>query len=281
MYLGEITRNVLLSLVDAAPKPILFAGKSTKQLNTHYGFDTAIMSAVEEAWEGDKVVGPQPTPSQTELNGSVTLVVDDLQGVNNKPSPNPPPIWDFDEAKLTTTTKERLSAIRKIIVEQLGFAPEEVSLHDAAIVRWASSLVAQRAAKLSGCAVATVLAQTGYAKLGGSEPYDGPDKLGVGVDGSLIQFYPNFETGLRNSLRILVGDAIEKKVEIGMAKDGSGVGGMIFSAIQHVYVALINYPSGAVRAASLQRACPGRCEGCEHGKYIVVRIAHGSRDIRY
>lgn len=44
-------------------------------------------------------------------------------------------------------------------------------------------------------------------------------------DYSLIQFYPNFEDQLRDSLRHLVGKKVEEAVEIGMAKDGSGVGG--------------------------------------------------------
>ena len=44
-------------------------------------------------------------------------------------------------------------------------------------------------------------------------------------DHSLIQFYPNFETQLRDSLSRLVGKKVEEAVEIGMAKDGSGVGG--------------------------------------------------------
>lgn len=48
MYLGEVTRNVLLSLIDAAP-PILFNGFSTPILNCHYGFDTAYMSDIEAA----------------------------------------------------------------------------------------------------------------------------------------------------------------------------------------------------------------------------------------
>ena len=42
---------------------------------------------------------------------------------------------------------------------------------------------------------------------------------------SLIQFYPNFEDQLRDSLRHLVGKKVEEAVEIGMARDGSGVGG--------------------------------------------------------
>jgi hexokinase len=41
----------------------------------------------------------------------------------------------------------------------------------------------------------------------------------------LIEHYPNFERILRESLRALVGVEIEKKVDIGLAKDGSGVGG--------------------------------------------------------
>ena len=42
---------------------------------------------------------------------------------------------------------------------------------------------------------------------------------------SLIQHYPNFNARVRDSLRELVGEEVEKKVEIGLAKDGSGVGG--------------------------------------------------------
>ena len=42
---------------------------------------------------------------------------------------------------------------------------------------------------------------------------------------SLIQHYPNFNARVRDSLRELVGEEVEAKVEIGLAKDGSGVGG--------------------------------------------------------
>ncbi|KAH9008315.1 hypothetical protein EDB85DRAFT_83109 [Lactarius pseudohatsudake] len=38
MYLGEITRNTLLVLADAAPQPILFGGKAPEQaLRARYG----------------------------------------------------------------------------------------------------------------------------------------------------------------------------------------------------------------------------------------------------
>ena len=44
---------------------------------------------------------------------------------------------------------------------------------------------------------------------------------------SLIQHYPNFNARMRDSVRELVGKEVEEKLEIGLAKDGSGVGGTL------------------------------------------------------
>lgn len=46
MYLGEITRNILLHMIDMGE---LFNGYATEVLNTHYGFDTSFVSYVEGA----------------------------------------------------------------------------------------------------------------------------------------------------------------------------------------------------------------------------------------
>ncbi|KAK7952753.1 uncharacterized protein PG986_008481 [Apiospora aurea] len=46
----------------------------------------------------------------------------------------------------------------------------------------------------------------------------------VGVDGSLIEFYPTFEQNMREAVRDVLGPRHEKRLRIGMAKDGSGVG---------------------------------------------------------
>ncbi|KAI1793011.1 hypothetical protein LXA43DRAFT_1004244 [Ganoderma leucocontextum] len=222
MYLGEITRNILLSLVDAAPKPLLFNGRSSDVLNTHYGLDTAVMSEVEEVWESGRVFAApvgSAEPAQSQLNGSPSV----------KKETTTPELLDWQDARsvdvdqLSADDIARLERIRGIIIQRLSLESEDVSLRDAAIVRWAASLVANRAAKLSACAVAAVLVQTGRAKLGGGFATD-EEKIGVGVDGSLIQHYPNFNTRLRYSLGELVGEEVEKKVEIGLAKDGSGVG---------------------------------------------------------
>src|SRR6266498_3375485 len=44
MYLGEITRNVLLNFID---RGLLFNGISSKDLNTHYAFETSYLSTIE------------------------------------------------------------------------------------------------------------------------------------------------------------------------------------------------------------------------------------------
>jgi hexokinase len=41
----------------------------------------------------------------------------------------------------------------------------------------------------------------------------------------LYQHYPGFEEHMRKALRVLLGEEVEKQVEMGLAKDGSGVGG--------------------------------------------------------
>ncbi|KIJ70418.1 hypothetical protein HYDPIDRAFT_105131 [Hydnomerulius pinastri MD-312] len=206
MYLGEIARNVILSLIDASPGPLLFGGRSTASLNKQWGLDTAVLSEIEEAWQG---------------------------------------IGRFASTKAGTaesSEEEKLKRIRDVIVERMGFADAsapDVSLADADIVRQICTVVVARAARLSACAVAAVLVQTGRAHLaesgavGSGALRDDGKRIGVGVDGSLVEFYPQFEPKLRTALRILVGPEVENRVDIGMAKDGSGAGAALCALVAH------------------------------------------------
>jgi hexokinase len=110
MYLGEITRNILVALIDAAPKPLLFSGKATSILNKHYGLDTSVMSEVEGAWEGNDDTG-----------------IGQDYGV--------PAFGTFDADKLPAGLRARLECIRIVVAKQLGFKDVEVSLRDAAVCR--------------------------------------------------------------------------------------------------------------------------------------------------
>ncbi|KAK8139381.1 hexokinase [Apiospora sp. TS-2023a] len=57
-----------------------------------------------------------------------------------------------------------------------------------------------------------------------SEDEDNEHVVEVGVDGSLIEYYPTFERDMREAVGDVLGPGHEKRLRIGMAKDGSGVG---------------------------------------------------------
>ncbi|SGY20713.1 BQ5605_C016g08132 [Microbotryum silenes-dioicae] len=167
MYLGEVTRNVVLHLVDSQ---VIFNGYSSKNLNAHYGLDTAIMSALE-------------APS---LGGDAA--------------------------------KDTLGTIRQCLTEDLGMENSLVSDADCIAVARVSEIVGTRGARLSACAIAAVVKQTGYDQSSNSE------KARFGLDGSLVEFYPRFEQRVRQALKELLGEDVERRVVIDLAKDGSGVG---------------------------------------------------------
>jgi len=57
--------------------------------------------------------------------------------------------------------------------------------------------------------------------------------IDIGVDGSLVEFYPGFEEYVREALREIpqIGVEGEKRVRIGIAKDGSGVGAALIALV--------------------------------------------------
>ncbi|GKT41204.1 glucokinase [Colletotrichum spaethianum] len=61
---------------------------------------------------------------------------------------------------------------------------------------------------------------------------DGEDEIiDIGVDGSLVEHFPNFEKHLREALKDIpeIGDHGDKMIKIGMARDGSGVGAALIA----------------------------------------------------
>jgi hexokinase len=113
MYLGEITRLVLVSLIDATPvmispagkkpQPILFGGRGSSVVNKIWGLDSSVMSEIEEAWRGedDKELSHEKLP--------------------------------FEEDELSEATKRRLAKVREVVVKRFGYQDEQVGLWDAAV----------------------------------------------------------------------------------------------------------------------------------------------------
>ncbi|GAA5987789.1 hypothetical protein JCM11641_004930 [Rhodosporidiobolus odoratus] len=173
MYLGEVTRNVLLHLVDSQ---VLFNGFSTKALNAHYGLDTAIMSALEAPF-----------------------------------APN------------TKESAEPVSSIRSVLSSELNISTSLLTDADCLAAARVSEIVGTRGCRLAACAIAATVRQTGGDSADWKPEKEG-GKIVFGLDGSLVEFYPRFEQRVRDALKVLLGDEVEQRVAIELAKDGSGVG---------------------------------------------------------
>ena len=110
MYLGDIVRQILVALIDASPESLLFSGQSSPVFNKQYGFDTSIMSAIEEAWIGD----------------------DSSQDAFAHPAFTA----DFKQENLSPKVIVKLERIRHIIGTQAGMKEDFISLRDAAARRF-------------------------------------------------------------------------------------------------------------------------------------------------
>ena len=57
------------------------------------------------------------------------------------------------------------------------------------------------------------------------------DMIDIGVDGSLFEFFPGFEDHIRTALREVpaIGALGEKRIQMGTAPDGSGVGAALIA----------------------------------------------------
>jgi len=186
MYIGEVVRNVLLSLIDHG---LLFSGYSSSVLNTHYGLDTALMSSIEQ--HPSSAYSTTPTNSSSEAED-----------------------WE-------TSIRET----RKVLTTTLGLQDKHITDADCLVVRRVCEVVGTRGARLSAVAIAAVIKQVRWSPSSAGKDEVAGEEFNVGVDGSLCEFYPGFEARIRHALKSMVGEASEKKVIIGLAKDGSGIGG--------------------------------------------------------
>jgi len=177
--------------------------------------------------------------------------------------------WAVDSSILSIAEADNsvgLRALRQEIEKNLGISA--ASLEDAQAVKEIAHAIGRRAARLAGVAIGAIVLQTG--RLNSSTAAPGPkstaaivqdiqslkiseavsatankladaaglavnedDVVDIGVDGSLVEFYPGFEDMMREALRSMegIGAAGERRIRIGIAKDGSGVGAALIALV--------------------------------------------------
>ena len=134
--------------------------------------------------------------------------------------------WGIDTSFLSIVeadTSEDMQAIKEILKQDLHI--EGPGVEDCQAIKVLVHAIGKRAARLSAVALAAVIISTGKLET--------EDVVDIGVDGSLVEYYPTFQSSIREALREIpqVGQDGEPKVRIGIAKDGSGVGAALIALV--------------------------------------------------
>ncbi|KAH9889176.1 glucokinase [Xylariomycetidae sp. FL2044] len=136
--------------------------------------------------------------------------------------------WGLDSSLLSIAAADNtpsLNTLRQELEKELQIY--SASREDAQTVKDVAYAVGRRAARLSAVALGAVVLQSGRLDEKTDEPID------IGVDGSLVEHYPYFTEMIYEALAAIEGIGSEgaKRIRIGIAKDGSGVGAALIALV--------------------------------------------------
>lgn len=141
--------------------------------------------------------------------------------------------WSVNSSILSVAESDNtddLLLLKSKIETSLRIPATDIGIDDVKAVKLIANAIGRRAARLAGMALGAVVLQSQRLD---SIQDDGSEDgvVDIGVDGSVIQFYPGFESYIRDALRAIdgIGTAGEKRIRIRIAKDGSSVGAALIA----------------------------------------------------
>jgi len=203
--------------------------KANSALNTAWSVDTSTLSYIESDDTPNYLVTRETI--QRELGVSGKISNDEAQAVKIL-------------AHAIGKRSARLSAvpIAAIILATGKLGPsskpdstdvERLGLKDLSLVE--QGIAAIKTAVLGKPTAAPIIDAPPLATAVGSNVATEDKTIDIGVDGSVVEFYPGFEDHVRGALRDVpeFGAAGEKRVRMGIAKDGSGVGAALIALVAY------------------------------------------------
>ncbi|KAI9838968.1 MAG: hypothetical protein M1819_004176 [Sarea resinae] len=251
MFLGEILRRAILSLVNnpsielfkdenssendmrsttsIAPESPLYSmwGLDTSLLSVIRGDTSATLSVTRQALERDLLINAPSTEDAVAVKEMTVAIGRRAARLSAVPigaivlSSGRLGTSPSDASTTTTTTTQPPSTMSSISSSlQAGDVSAAASTAATAI----SSSLPSLTPPPPGHAAGTDASSSGVSEA---------DVVDIGVDGSLVEFYPGFEDDLREALREVpgIGAAGEQRIRIGIAKDGSGVGAALIALV--------------------------------------------------
>ncbi|KAJ2890591.1 hypothetical protein IWW38_004049 [Coemansia aciculifera] len=128
--------------------------------------------------------------------------------------------YTFDTAymsEIVADNSDDLANVKVVLEGTLDIPP--TTLLDRKVIQHVCNMIGNRGVRLSAAAMSAVLL---------ARPELLTSSVSVGIDGSMYQFYPNFERDLYSVSRVFLGDDfVDNRLKLHLAKDGSGVGAAI------------------------------------------------------
>lgn len=150
--------------------------------------------------------------------------------------------WSIDTSALSTIQSDytaEFTLTKQLLEKEMGVSAATTC--DAMAIKALVKGIGKRSARLSAVPIAaTALATGAYDKYKEAKALaakgEEVEKIDIGVDGSVVEYYPGFERYLREALRdmqaLVPGAAgLEDAIRIGIAKDGSGVGAALIALV--------------------------------------------------
>ncbi|OHE97737.1 hexokinase [Colletotrichum orchidophilum] len=239
MYLGELLRRILIDLSQSKQGLFDFQVSGDSSLYTPDSIDSSLLSAVVK--------------DRTQTLESAREAIARVLGATDVSTNDAEAIRILSEAIGRRSARLSSVAIAGVALQSGLFAPKSVIKPLATtsrglginilkpLIYGARSLWNLLASWLHVRVLFTTPSKASFSvfsRLGGvgsgEAETDGEDMdevVDVGVDGSLIEHFPNFEDHLREALREIpeIGAVGDKRIKIGMARDGSGVGAALIA----------------------------------------------------
>lgn len=142
--------------------------------------------------------------------------------------------WGIDTSFLSIAHADQgpgLQITRQALERELKI--DAASAEDAEFIKIIVEAIGKRSARLSAVAIGAVVISTGALTKSAGPEVGEDDIVDIGVDGSLVEYYPGFEDYIREAFREIpeIGPEGEKRIRIGIAKDGSGVGAALIALV--------------------------------------------------
>lgn len=216
MFLGEILRNAILSMKEDAGLFATSAIAEDSVLNTPWGIDTSLLSYIEADSTNDFSATKEQLQKDLGISAS-TISNDEAQAVKI----------------LVHAIGKRSARLSAVPIAAIVIATGKLSPHTQPPIDGLNlkdlSLVEQGIEILK-----SVIRGPSATPLANAPPQNTEEEpIDIGVDGSVVEFYPGFEKYVREALRDVpeLGERVEKRIRMGVAKDGSGVGAALIALV--------------------------------------------------